>query len=141
MSLLLTIIPAISELLDKIIPDPDERERIKLELMREDRASDIERLRLALMADQMQGNINQEEAANPNLFIAGWRPFIGWVCGVAFAYHFVLQPILAFIIANSSNSGEVMLPAFDMQTLFTVLMGMLGLGGLRTLEKIKNVSK
>lgn len=135
----LALIPAISELLDKIIPDPQEREKAKIELIKAERASDLEELRLALSADQMQVDINKEEAASSNLFVSGWRPFIGWVCGIAFAYHFILQPILAFAIAN--NGGKVELPAFDMQTLSTVLMGMLGLGGLRTLEKIKTVSR
>ncbi len=135
----LTLIPAISELLDKIISDPQEREKAKIELRKAERAFDLEELQLALSADQMQADVNKEEAASPNLFVSGWRPFIGWICGIAFAYHFVIQPILAFAIAN--NGGKVELPAFDMQTLSTVLMGMLGLGGLRTLEKIKNVSR
>lgn len=136
----LALIPAISGLLDKIIPDPEMREKAQIELLKSERTSDIEELRLALSADQMQADINKVEAENKNIFISGWRPFIGWVCGVAFAYHFVLQPILAFIIANANN-GKVELPSFDMQALSTVLMGMLGLGGLRTLEKIKNVTK
>lgn len=141
MAIWLTLIPAISQLLDKIIPDPHEREKAKIELMKAERLADIEEIRLALRADQIQTNINQEEARSPNLFVSGWRPFIGWVCGVAFAYHFVLQPILAFVIANNNSAGRVELPTFDMQTLSTVLMGMLGLGGLRTLEKIKNATK
>lgn len=131
----LALIPAISNLLDKIIPDPEAREKAKIELLKADRELDIEELRLALSADQMQADVNKQEAENPNLFVAGWRPFIGWVCGVAFAYHFIVQPLLAFAIANSG--GSVQLPNFDMQTLSTVLMGMLGLGGLRTLEKLK----
>ena len=94
-------------------------------------------MQLALQADQNQTAIDQSEAQNKNIFVAGWRPFIGWVCGVAFAYHFIAQPLLAFIIANAG--GNVKLPTFDMQELTTVLMGMLGLGGLRTIEKIKNV--
>ncbi len=135
----LTLIPAISELLDKIIPDPQEREKAKIELRKAERAFDLEELQLALSTDQMQADVNKEEAASPNIFVSGWRPFIGWICGIAFAYHFVIQPILAFAIANIG--GKVVLPAFDMQTLSTVLMGMLGLGGLRTLEKIKNVPR
>ena len=136
----LALIPAISGLLDKIIPDPQMREQAKIELLKSERASDIEELRMALSADQMQADINKTEAASLNIFVSGWRPFIGWVCGIAFAYHFILQPILAFIIANA-NGGKVELPNFDMQELSTVLMGILGLGGLRTLEKIKNISK
>jgi len=135
----LALIPAISQLLDKIIPDPHEREKAKIELIKAERESDIEELRLALSADQMQADINKAEAVSNNLFIAGWRPFIGWVCGVAFAYHFIIQPVLAFAIAN--NGGKAELPTFDMQSLSTVLMGMLGLGGLRTIEKIKNAPK
>jgi len=135
MSLLLDIIPAVSALLDKIIPDPAARERAKIELMREERAQDLERLKTVLMADASQNAINQVEAGSSDRFIAGWRPFIGWVCGAAFAYHFILQPLLAFIMANSGHA--VVLPSFDIDALFTVLMGMLGLGGLRTLEKIK----
>ena len=134
----LALIPAISNLLDKIIPDPKAREKAKSELLKSAHELDIEELRLALSADQMQADINKQEATSSSLFVSGWRPFIGWVCGVAFAYHFIVQPIMAFAIYNIG--GKVQLPAFDMQTLSTVLMGMLGLGGLRTLEKVRSVS-
>lgn len=135
----LELVPAISALLDKIIPDPAAREKAKLELLTAEREHDLKELQLALSADQMQADINKIEAASSDIFISGWRPFIGWVCGVAFAYHFVLQPLLAFGIANAG--GEARLPVFDMDALSTVLMGMLGLGGLRTIEKIKNIRK
>ena len=95
-------------------------------------------MQLALQADTNQTQIDQAEAQNKSLFVAGWRPFIGWVCGMAFAYHVIVQPLLAFTIANTG--GNVKLPDFNIQELTTVLMGMLGLGGLRTIEKIKNVS-
>lgn len=134
----LELIPALSQLLDRIIPDPQARERAKLALANAENAQALQQLQLALAADQGQMQINQAEAASPSLFVAGWRPFIGWVCGVAFCYHFILQPLLAFLIANAG--GSVILPAFQMQELSTVLMGMLGLGGLRTLEKIKSAS-
>ena len=133
----LALVPAISSLLDRIIPDPDARAKAKLALTEAQNAQALQEMQLALQADQSQTAIDQSEAQNKNLFVAGWRPFIGWVCGVAFAYHFIAQPLLAFIIANAG--GNVKLPTFDMQELTTVLMGMLGLGGLRTIEKIKNV--
>lgn len=133
------LIDPISRLLDTLIPDPVAREKAKLELLKAERESDLEELRLAIAADQAQTNINKQEAAHSHLFVSGWRPFIGWVCGVAFAYHFILQPILAFLIANTGR--EVILPAFDMEALFTVLMGLLGLGGLRTIEKIRGAAK
>ncbi|MFN9108527.1 MAG: holin family protein, partial [Bacteroidota bacterium] len=117
MSTFLALIPAISTLLDKLIPDPIAREKAKIELLRAERSSDLEELRLALTADAAQTEINKQEAAHADRFVAGWRPFIGWVCGVAFAYHFILQPLLAFAIMNSG--GEVKLPSFDMDALST----------------------
>lgn len=130
----LEVIPAISALLDRIIPDPEARERAKIELMKAENERSVQQLQMVLQADAGQTQINAVEAQNSNVFVSGWRPFIGWVCGVAFGYHFVLQPLLAFVIANSGR--EVKLPEFDMEELSTVLMGLLGLGGLRTLEKI-----
>ena len=135
----LSLIPAVTQLLDKIIPDPQARENAKLALTQAENSAALQQLQATLQADQSQTQIDQSEAQNKNLFVAGWRPFIGWVCGVAFAYHFIAQPLLAFVIANSG--GNVKLPDFDMQELTTVLMGMLGLGGLRTIEKIKNVAQ
>ena len=134
----LALVPAISQLLDKIIPDPNARENAKLELLKAENAQALQEMQLALQADKNQTQIDQVEAQNPDLFVSGWRPFIGWVCGAAFAYHYIIQPLLAFIIVNTG--GSVNLPAFDIRELTTVLMGMLGLGGLRTLEKIKNVN-
>jgi hypothetical protein len=133
------LLDPISRLLDKIIPDPQARAKAQLELIRAGRESDLEEFRLAVSADQMQADINKIEAASADLFVSGWRPFIGWVCGVAFAYHFIVQPLLIFIIANTG--GDARLPSFDMQELSTVLMGMLGLGGLRTIEKIRGAGK
>lgn len=135
----LELVPAVSKLLDKLIPDPEAREKAKLELLKTERQSDLQEFQLAVSADQMQADINKIEAASSDIFVSGWRPFIGWVCGVAFAYHFILQPLLAFAIANAG--GDVKLPTFDMQALSTVLMGMLGLGGLRTIEKIRGSAK
>jgi hypothetical protein len=83
--------------------------------------------------------INKVEAANANLFVAGWRPFIGWTCGVALLYHFILQPFVAFVIANTGHT--VVLPTFDIDSLYTILMGMLGLGAMRTAEKITITKK
>lgn len=102
------------------------------------KAAEFELKAQQLLADQMkaQTDINAVEAAHDNIFVAGWRPMIGWVCGIAFAYHFILQPLLVFIY--TITSGHVPpLPAFDMSTLTTVLMGMLGLGVMRSYEKTK----
>jgi hypothetical protein len=71
--------------------------------------------------------------------IAGWRPFIGWSCGVALAWTYVITPVLHFILAQTGNLVE--LPAMDMSQMMPVLLGMLGLGGLRSFEKYKGISK
>ena len=84
---------------------------------------------------ELQTKINEVEAQHRSLFVAGWRPAIGWVCGLAFAYHYVAFPIIRTIYPN------VEFPVLDTEPLFTVLLGMLGLGGLRTFEKLKDKTK
>ena len=79
--------------------------------------------------------VNKVEANSNSLFVSGWRPFVGWTCGVALCYHFVLQPFLVFLLYSSGYQMD--LPVFDMTTLTTILMGLLGLGGLRSYEKVK----
>ena len=80
---------------------------------------------------EIQAKINEVEARHRSLFVSAWRPSVGWVCSFAFAYHFVAFPIIQTIYP------DVDFPKLDTEPLFTVLMGMLGLGGLRTYEKIK----
>ena len=84
--------------------------------------------------------INKEEAKHKNVFVSGWRPFIGWVCGTALAFHFIVFPMIMWLclIANKVIPNT---PALDMQSLMTILGGLLGLGGLRTFEKFKGVEK
>ena len=79
------------------------------------------------------------QAQSRNIFVAGWRPFIGWTCGFAMAYNYVLQPILIFVLAQFDYL--VQLPGLDLSEMMPVLMGMLGLGGLRSFEKYKGISK
>ena len=87
-----------------------------------------------------QIEVNKTEAASGSLFKGGWRPAVGWVCAIAFAYHFIIQPLLIFILAMFG--AEIPnLPSFDMGTLLTVLGGMLGIGSLRTYEKQKGLTK
>ena len=133
MSLLTTLIEPATKLLDKVIEDKDQKAKLAHEL--------------ATMADKMaheqnlaQIAVNKEEAASGSLFKGGWRPFIGWVCGIAFFYHFVLQPVIIFIVAIIGFQIPN-LPEFEMGTLLTVLGGMLGIGGLRTYEKQKGLTK
>lgn len=120
-------IAAALKVVDKFIPDPAAKQQAESEL------------RASLQAwDATQAQINQAEAGNDNLFVSGWRPYVGWTCGAAFSWNFVLMPVGNFIwVALGHKAIEL---NFDMNTLMTVLFGLLGLGGLRTYEKIKGVS-
>ena len=128
----LAIIEIGARLLDKIIPDKDAREKAQAELIRAAQDQDFQ-LTLA------QLEINKREAENASLYVSGWRPNIGWTCGVAFQLHFVVFPIINFILV-ALGQKEVNI-SFDMTTLLTVLGGLLGIGGLRTYEKIKGVTR
>ena len=88
-------------------------------------------------ARQAQADVNKVEAANPRVFIAGWRPFIGWVCGTGLAVQFIVGPFVTWIAALSNH--PVTFPTLDMGTLLTLLLAMLGFGGMRTFEKISGV--
>jgi hypothetical protein len=94
-----------------------------------------EKAELIQEINKAQLEVNKVEAGHTSLFVAGWRPFVGWTCGVALCYHFVLQPFLVFLLYSSGYQMD--LPVFDMTTLTTILMGLLGLGGLRSYEKVK----
>ena len=84
---------------------------------------------------ELQSEINKVEAQHRTIFVAGWRPFIGWVCGVALAYNIVLRDLLIWFLGQ-----ERVPPALQMEHLMTVLIGKLGLGGMRTFEKLNNKS-
>jgi Holin of 3TMs, for gene-transfer release len=127
------LIGPVTALLDKVIPDAGERARLAHEI-----ATMAERQAHEIALAQIE--VNKEEAKSDNVFKSGWRPFIGWVCGAAFAYHFVGQPVIMFVLAYFGLPAPE-LPEFDMMSLMTVLGGLLGLGGLRTFEKYKGVTK
>lgn len=127
------LIGPIATLLDKVIPDAGERAKLAHEI-----ATMAERHAHEIALAQIE--VNKEEAKSESLFKSGWRPFIGWVCGAAFAYHFVGQPVIIFVLAYFGLPAPT-LPEFDMMSLMTVLGGLLGLGGLRTFEKYKGITK
>ena len=119
------------KIIDRVWPDPAQANIAKLELLKMQQSGE-----LAVITAQI--DVNKAEAASPSLFVAGWRPFVGWTCGAAFAYKFVLAPALAFGLAAAGHPVE--LPVLDFTEMSTVLLGMLGIGGLRTFEKIKGVA-
>lgn len=99
---------------------------------------DVKILELEQASRQMQAEINLAEAKSSSTFVAGWRPFIGWCCGFALAYHFIIVPFA--ILACNIFHYPIELPVFDMDTLMTILFALLGFGAYRTVEKIKDAA-
>ena len=123
------VIDAFREFVDETFTSDDERKQADL-LMEKVKQEPY----------RLQAKINMIEAGHRSRFVAGWRPFVGWVCGFGFAYHMIIQPLLLFI-ATTNGVDLSELPTFDTSALTTVLMGMLGLGGLRTFEKLQGKAK
>jgi hypothetical protein len=132
-SLLPALLPAITDVVGRFLPE-DKEARAKAE-----HELEVQLATHLAKIDVAQLEINKAEAAHRSIFVAGWRPFIGWTCGVALAYTYVVQPILVFSLGQAGYL--ITLPTMELGEMMPVLMGMLGLGGLRTFEKFKGVTK
>jgi hypothetical protein len=132
-SLVSAILPGVTDIIGRFLPE-DREARAKAE-------REIEQQLATHLAkiDIAQLEINKAEAGHRSIFVAGWRPFVGWTCGIALAWTYVGVPILQFTLAQTGHLID--LPALDMSQMMPVLMGMLGLGGLRSFEKFKGISK
>lgn len=132
------LLPSITGVLNKIIPDANARqaaqEQITAALITQQGAVQ----QAIAEAAKAQAEVNLKEAESPSVFVAGWRPFVGWVCGVGCAYAFILQPVLNAI---SSWGHWPLPPSLDTSSMLGLLMGLLGLGGMRTLEKVQGVDR
>lgn len=129
---LLSLIPG---LLDKLIPDPAAAAEAKLKLLDLAQKGGLAQLEATVQLANSQNEVNKIEAANSNLFVSGWRPAMGWCCALAFAFKYIGGPLLVMIGGYFGQTIE--LPAIDSEELMPILLGMLGLGTLRTVEKIK----
>jgi len=115
------------KVLDRVLPDPAQQAAAKLELMKLQQNGE-----LAQITGQM--DINKVEAASSSLFVSGWRPAIGWICGAGFGVQFVIGPLAEW--GSALYGHPVKFPQMDTGTMMPLLLGMLGLGGLRTAEKL-----
>jgi hypothetical protein len=134
-SLVAGLIGPILEPLINLIPNKNDRAKA-----REAAEAQIVTAMTGLVQGQLE--INKVEAQHGSIFVAGWRPAVGWICGVALGWNFVLQPLLlwlAWIIPEGADLANA--PKLDTGELMTVLLGMLGLGGLRTYEKRVGVAR
>lgn len=119
-------IDLVTTAINKIWPDKSEQEKA------------IIAAQVAAVQGQLQ--VNAAEATHRSIFVAGWRPFIGWVCGAALVFHYIVRPLLPWCFALAGQPVPP-IPPLDVADLITVLLGMLGLGGLRTFEKVQGVAK
>ena len=131
--MLQALIGPVASLLDKFLEDKDQKAKLAHEI-----STMATRHAQELAKGQLE--INKVEAQHRSMFVAGWRPFLGWGLSFAMIWHFVLVPLITFICAFAGMDIPD-LPFFDMESLMTVLLGMLGLGGLRSFEKAKGLTK
>jgi hypothetical protein len=129
------LIPALSSIFDKVIPDPQAAADAKLRAMELAQKGELAALDADMRLALGQLEVNKAEAQT-DLFRGGWRPATGWVCVVGLAYQFILQPVLPWVVSLFGHTVPP-LPSIDNDTLMVLLTGMLGLGGLRTVERIK----
>ena len=121
-----------NKLIDHFFPDASQAAEAKLKLLEMQQNGDLQAI-----AGQM--DINKIEAQNPNIFVSGWRPFIGWVCGISLAYAALIEPLSRFIAkVIFQYSGEF--PIIDTTLTLQILLGLLGLAGMRSWEKEKGIA-
>jgi hypothetical protein len=137
--LIASLLPILGNVLDKIIPNTAAREAAKAEIALKLAEQETELLKLFTQVDTGQLEINKEEAKSNSLFVSGWRPAVGWICAFGCAWAFVLKPVLDWGIAVTGRA--VTLPVFQTGELMSLLLGLLGMGTLRTYEKFKGVAR
>jgi hypothetical protein len=140
MALLDLLVGPVLDIVNKIIPTPmtaEQKVQAQYQLLQLQQTGDLAQLNAQLQATAQQTDTNKVEAASPNMFVAGWRPFIGWVCGSGLAYQYLADPLISWFAAIMHYP---MPPSLDLGTLITMLAGLLGLGGMRTVEKLNGIN-
>lgn len=124
---------------DKIFPNPAQANEAKLKLFEMQQKGELAVLEAETKLAMGQMDINKVEAASDSFFKSGWRPAVGWTCVFGLTYQFVFHPFAIFFLQLGEVKAE--LPTLDLNTLMTLLFGLLGLGAYRTVEKVKGVTK
>lgn len=129
----------VTGIIDRVFPDKEKADAMKLEVLKMQQAGELAQLNADLQLAVAQAATNTEEAKSGSVFVAGWRPCVGWVCGAGFAVQYVILPLANFV-ACAIGHPRIDIP-MDTAALVTMLGGLLGLGGMRTYEKIQGVSR
>lgn len=143
MSLLSTVFggpvfDVVGKVLDRVIPDPEAKAEAQLKLLELAQRGELAQLEADTKLALAQTDINKEEAKSANLFVAGWRPAIGWVCGLVLLWNFILAPWMNWFA--QLFGADLAVPSAAMQELWPLILGMLGIGTMRTIEKSQGVA-
>lgn len=131
-----SLIPMLGSIVDKLLPDPAAAAEAKLKIMQMAQTGELAQLTADTELAKGQMEVNRVEAASTSLFVSGWRPFVGWICGIAMGFKYIGGPLLTMVAQIVGHPIE--LPVIDSSELWPILLGMLGLGAYRTAEKIKD---
>jgi hypothetical protein len=127
------------KLIDRLWPNPEQRDAAKLKMLELQQNGELAAMMAEVDLAKGQLDVNKVEAANSNLFVSGWRPAVGWVCVGGLAYEFLVLPLLPGLVGMFTSTPSLV--AIPMGDLMTLLFGMLGIGGMRTYEKLKGIAK
>lgn len=131
------ILPTVLDAIGRAIPDPQAQAQAKLEVLKMQQSGDLATLDAELRLALAQIDVNKSEAGSESLFKSGWRPAVGWSCVLGLLYEFIVRPLLPWFVQVLGVQGVPELPPLDGDTLFGLLVGLLGIGTLRTVEKVK----
>lgn len=137
-SVIAAVMPALSKVFDSVFPDPEQKAKAQLELLKLDQEGAFKELDAMLQQNLAQIEINKIEAASQNGFQAGWRPLAGYVGVLGMAYEFLVRPMMPWVLTVCGVHDVPPLPSLD-NVLFELMFGMLGLAGLRSVDRWKRV--
>ena len=130
--ILSAILPVAETVIDRLVPDKN----AKSKAMREMEQAVVDAHAKGMLGQREK---NKVEAGHRSIFVAGWRPMCGWICAAALGFHFIVAPVVQW--AGTIGGWHLPIPEFDMSSLMTILLGMLGIGGMRSFEKFKGITK
>lgn len=137
--ILATVLGLGGQLLDRLYPDPTERARAEMELAKLQQDGALRSVEMELQRELAQAAVNQAEASNPNPLVSGWRPAVGWIGVLTLGYQYIIRPLVPWLL-NVAGHPAPELPTLD-DGMFELIAVMLGMGGLRSFDKLKGTSK
>lgn len=134
------LIPVLGTLLDRLFPDPKAAAEAKVQVMEMAQRGELAQLNADVTLATAQLEVNKSEAQNPSLWVSGARPFILWICGAALLYSAIIEPMARFVaVVVYKYTGAF--PVIDTEITLQLLIGLLGLSGMRSFDKLKGTSK